>query len=44
MAPTGIVAFNIRGITIHSALSISINNSKNYIELTGERLKDYKKS
>src|SRR5271154_6599391 len=40
LAPLGVAAFNIRGRTIHSALSIPIINSKNNnIDIDGERLK-----
>ena len=38
IAPTGVAAFNIMGITIHSALSIPIIANKN-LEISGERLK-----
>ncbi|GBC15565.1 ATP-dependent DNA helicase PIF1 [Rhizophagus irregularis DAOM 181602=DAOM 197198] len=41
LAPTGVAAFNIRGITIHSALSIPISNNK--LDLNGERLKKLQK-
>ncbi len=41
LAPTGVAAFNIHGVTIHSALLILIN--KNY-DLTGERLKKLQKN
>ena len=38
IAPTGVAAFNIMGITIHSALSIPIIANKN-LEISGEWLK-----
>ncbi len=38
LAPTGVTAFNINGITIHSALSIPIIANKN-LDINGERLK-----
>ena len=38
IAPTGVAAFNINGSTIHSLLSVPINN-KSGIELEGNRLK-----
>jgi len=41
LAPTGVAAFNIHGVTIHSVLSIPIN--KNY-DLTGEQLKKLQKN
>src|SRR3954452_17752118 len=37
LAPTGVVAFNINGTTIHSKLSIPIKNKD--LDLKGERLK-----
>src|SRR2546421_8582995 len=39
LAPTGVVAFNINGITIHSGLSIPIVNDANCLDISGERLK-----
>lgn len=36
LAPTGVAAFNIRGRTIHSALSLPICNSDNNLDLNGE--------
>src|ERR1051325_9991126 len=39
LAPTGIIAFNIRGMTIYSALSIPIINGNNNYDMEGERLK-----
>ena len=41
IAPTGVTAFNIHGVTIHSALSIPI--SKN-VDLNGDGLKKLQKS
>ncbi|RHZ79386.1 hypothetical protein Glove_147g55 [Diversispora epigaea] len=38
LVPTGVAAFNISGMTIHSALSISVNDSNN-LNLKGKRLK-----
>ena len=38
LAPTGVAAFNINGITVHSALSIPIIANKN-LDINGERLK-----
>jgi len=43
LAPTGIVAFNIRDVIIHSALSILISKNDD-LELTGERLKKLQKN
>jgi ATP-dependent DNA helicase PIF1 len=39
LAPTGVAAFNIDGMTIHSALSIPIINDKKRLDINGERLK-----
>jgi ATP-dependent DNA helicase PIF1 len=41
LAPTGVAAFNVRGKTIHSALSIPIFNgaNNNSLDITGESLK-----
>jgi ATP-dependent DNA helicase PIF1 len=41
LAPTGVAAFNIRGVTIHSALSIPIGS--NNFDIDGERLKQLQK-
>src|ERR1051325_1907711 len=41
LAPTGVAAFNIRGATIHSALSIPI--SRNNFDLNGDNLKKLQK-
>ena len=38
IAPTGVAAFNINGMTIHSTLSIPII-AKNNLNIKGERLK-----
>ena len=38
LAPTGVAAFNIDGITIHSELSIPIVNDEKRLGITGERL------
>ena len=38
LAPTGVVAFNIDGITIHSGLSIPIINDSKRLDINGERL------
>ncbi len=38
LAPTGVAAFNINGMTIHSNLSIPIITNKS-LDLNGERLK-----
>ena len=37
IAPTGVAAYNINGATVHSTLSLPINN-KNF-EIDGNRLK-----
>jgi len=39
LAPTGVVAFNIDEITLHSGLSIPIINDSKHLEINGERLK-----
>ncbi|GES80911.1 ATP-dependent DNA helicase Pif1-like [Rhizophagus clarus] len=39
LALTGVAAFNIDGITIHSGLSISIINDSKRLDINGERLK-----
>ena len=39
LAPTGVAAFNIRGRTVHSALSIPIHINDNSLDMNGERLK-----
>jgi hypothetical protein len=38
LTPTGVAAFNINGVTIHSSLSISIIINKS-LDVKGERLK-----
>ena len=38
LAPTGVAAFNINGVTIHSMLSIPIINDKKRFDIDGERL------
>jgi hypothetical protein len=38
LAPTGVAAFNINGVTIHSSLSIPIITNKS-LDVKGERLK-----
>lgn len=41
VAPTGVAAFNINGVTIHSALSIPIiNGNGKHLDMEGERLKN----
>jgi hypothetical protein len=37
LAPTGVAAFNIRGLTIHSSLSVPVSNRS--LDLAGENLK-----
>uniref|UniRef100_A0A1X7V572 ATP-dependent DNA helicase n=1 Tax=Amphimedon queenslandica TaxID=400682 RepID=A0A1X7V572_AMPQE len=46
MAPTGVAAFNIGGLTIHQALSLSVEhgNSTDYRKLGAERLKELRQS
>jgi Ni2+-binding GTPase involved in maturation of urease and hydrogenase len=39
LAPTGVAAFNIKGTTIHSTLSIPIITNNKCLDLNGERLK-----
>ncbi|GBB91785.1 hypothetical protein RclHR1_19170003 [Rhizophagus clarus] len=39
LAPTGVAAFNIDGVTIHSGLSILIINDSKRLNINGERLK-----
>src|SRR2546423_15584541 len=39
LAPTGVAAFNIDGITLHSGLLIPIINDSKRLEINGERLK-----
>lgn len=39
LAPTGVMAFNINGIMIHSALSIPITSDGKNLNINGERLK-----
>src|SRR5688572_6011478 len=38
LAPTGVAAFNIDGITIHSGLSIPIVNDTKRFDINGKRL------
>ena len=46
MAPTGVAAFNIGGLTIHRALNLPVEhgNSTTYRKLGAERLKDLRQS
>uniref|UniRef100_A0A1X7UUS6 ATP-dependent DNA helicase n=1 Tax=Amphimedon queenslandica TaxID=400682 RepID=A0A1X7UUS6_AMPQE len=46
MAPTGVAAFNIGGLTIHQALSLSVEhgNSTGYRKLGAERLMELRQS
>ena len=46
MAPTGVAAFNILGLTIHRALNLPVEhgNSTSYRKLGAERLKDLRQS
>jgi hypothetical protein len=39
LAPTGVAAFNINGMTLHSGLSIPIINDEKHLDINGERLK-----
>src|ERR1044072_3260901 len=39
LASTGVAAFNINGMTIHSTLSIPIITNNKYLDIKGERLK-----
>jgi len=39
LAPTGVAAFNINGMTIHSTLSIPIITDNKRLDINGERLK-----
>jgi sensor domain CHASE-containing protein len=39
LALTGVVAYNIRGRTVYSVLSIPICNSNNNLDINGKRLK-----
>ena len=46
MAPTGVAAFNIGGLTIHRALNLPVEhgNSTTYRKLGAERLKELRQS